>query len=156
MINCSQYLLNISLQGPSPLDIVMKVCLPGCQKIEKPITVTMNMSDIVPRKGNGEWLWKIGIWDSINKKWIVLCDYARTEIIKSYYPDTVEIMVSPYDVNKYMDQKTNCIVFAPITNYKNCPGRPYVGLNNSEAAAIAAMSVFGLMMLLQIFVCCCW
>jgi len=141
--------------GPSPLDIVMKVCLPGCQKIEKPVTVTMNMSDIVPRKNNGEWLWKMGIWDSVNKKWFVLCDYARTEVIKSYYPDTAEIMVSPSDVNKYMNPETNCIIFAPITNYKNCPGRPFVGLTNSEAAAIAAMSVFGLMLLLQIFVCLC-
>ena len=134
----------------------MKVCFRGCQKFEKPIIVTMNMSSLVPRKNNGIWYWKVGIWDALNKKWFVECDGTRTAAVNAFYGDTVEVLVPPADVNKYIDPTTSCIVFAPITNYKNCPGRPFVGLTNSEAAAIAALSVFGLMLLLQIFVCCCW
>ena len=143
-------------QGPAVNDVVMQICLPGCQKVEKPITLTMNLPSTVNGKGNGVLFWKLGLWDFVNGKWSVLCDSDRTIVNQRKGVDLVEISVTPADVNQYMDPVSSCLLVAPVMNYKDCPGRPYVYLTPSESASIAALSIFGLMLLLQLLTCLCW
>jgi hypothetical protein len=131
----------------------MQLCFPGCSAFHKPVTVTMNIKDQVKRKKEGGWLWKVGLWDFSSRQWRVLCDGAKTALNVERGLHIAEVVVPAELLNTCMDPQSKCMLFSPVTNYKGCPGRPYVGLTSGEAAAMAGCSVFGLMLLLQLCAC---
>ena len=131
----------------------MQVCFPGCYSFQQPVTITMNLEDQVKRKKEGDWLWKLGVWDFNAAQWQVLCDGTKTELNLASHLDILEVIVTADNLNRFVDPLSKCLLFAPVTNYKGCPGRPYTGLTNGEAAAIAGASMFGLMLLVQLCVC---
>ena len=131
----------------------MQLCFPGCSAVQKPVTITMNIKDQVKRKKEGNWYWKIGVWDFSSKQWRVLCDSTKTELNFEHKLHIAEVVVAADQMNKYMDPLSKCMLFSPVTNHKGCPGRPYVGLTPGEAAAIAGCAMFGLMLLVQLCVC---
>ena len=144
-------------QGPSTNDVVMQLCLPGCQSVQKPVTITMNLKDQSPRKKEGEWYWLLGVWDFSGRAWVPLCDNSKSMLnLNNNHMDVLETMVDADIMNKYIDPVSKCMLFAPINNYKGCPGRStLVGITSGEAAAAAACAMFAIMLLIEVCICAC-